>query len=301
MKLFALKLSAVSVFLVAMFAIEAARSDAIIVPLPDGATAQMESAAEDTQPSRAWVATFVLSKTKVMPEHDSLIAIADLLFEQAVLVPADVNGHVLAIVRIRSPNGRKREDFQYARQEDRVWLRQAGKEAWKRAERRDEWTAPDGGTIDLGAAGEVTIEFVGEMVPPPQKLHALGIVMHSAVPVSDREGKYREVKALYERLDKKKLTDDNFDHVAIVDFEGAALGRFYVRQSAVLAVSRRIGDEWPMLPETAPGSTPPALTTSLVPAPGAEPPRYSAQTFNAASPSMHLRSIDAQLLLPALH
>lgn len=285
------RLPAALVLLSSLYASVAA--EAVVIPLPDGVSAEMESAAEETgspQSGRAWVATFVLSDSQVLSKHDSLIIAADMLFEQAVLVPADVNGHTLAVVRLRGPKGKKSEEFRYARQEDKVWLRQAGKESWKRAERRDEWSAPNGPTFSIGTGSDVTIEYVGEIVPPALRLHALGIVMHSSTPVSDLDRKYREVKALYERLDKKKLSDDNFDYIAIVNFEGAPLGRFYVRQSAELGVTRRIGEEWPVLPETAPGVTP-SITSELEMTPGTVLLSYSAQSPNSApgglSPSMH--------------
>lgn len=289
-----LRLPAVLLLLGGLCAADTVAAEAVAIPLPEGVSAEMESAAEEAvspQSGRAWVATFVLSDSHVLSKRDSLIIAADLLFEQAVLVPADVNGHTLAVVRLRGPKGRKNEEFRYARQDDKVWLRQAGKESWKRAERRDEWSAPNGPTFNIGTGSDVTVEYVGEIVPPAQRLHALGIVMHSSTPVSDRDGKYREVKALYERLDKKKLSDDNFDYVAIVNFEGAALGRFYVRQSAELGVTRRIGEEWPDLPETAPGDTPPSITSGLEMTPGTVLLSYSARDLNSVpgglSPSTH--------------
>lgn len=252
-----LVLAALSVALVLVFSSTQAAENWI--PLRDGLKARFLTAFEstDTAKPRALVANFVLSDPTAATDQTKSIDIADQLFGRVVLVPADSKGFKRAVVnlllsetKVGDTTTQKFEDFSYARGSNGVWLREAGAASWKTAQDAT-WERPESKLVEL-AAGQVYIDFVGQIFAPSGTTKALGVEMRSSTPVSNIPGKYAEIKELWGRLDQAKLAAEGFDFVHIENYSEPLLGKFHVRQRVFVDIRRADTGEWPKLPDTAP-------------------------------------------------
>lgn len=217
------------------------------------------------------VANFALKDQSLLEQHEKLIASADQLFGRFVLVAAEKGKRKRAGINFlisESGSGATKvqmfEDFHYARQENGVWLREAGSEPWKIAQDPN-WVHPESEKVELPGLGPVEIDFVGSIFGPPTATKSLGIEMRTATSVKNVNGKYAEIRAIWYALDRAKLKADGYDFVEIQNFTDKKAGYFQVREYVYLRIARPAGGEWPEVPVN-PNADPNApLTASLDP------------------------------------
>lgn len=227
-----------------------------VITLKDGTRIQFLKGIEaDVGGAKALLAAFKLENQALLADHARLIEIADTLFGGVVMVPAEVRAYKRAVVGFlisQSAAGdtvaEEYEDFHYKRGDDAVWLRQAGTEAWKKAQDPNDWKAPVPEIVDLGEYGKVEVPYFGEIMPPPGRKKALGVELYT--PTRAKTGrKVEEIRAFWDYLDHDKLKADGFDAVLIQNYEERARGKFHVRQMAYAALLLMPDGNWPPLPQ----------------------------------------------------
>jgi hypothetical protein len=205
--------------------------------------------------TREAVVRFELNDPSVISNHAKAIDIADQLFGRIVMAPAEEGGFKRAAVHLLASAGGSTprfEDFHYARRDDSVWLRQAGREPWKTAQNPADWAPPQSQAITL-PMGDVYVDFIGSIFPPPGRSKSLGIEMRSDVPVSNAPAKYMEIKQLWEQgLDIAAISAAGFDHVRFENYGEPRRGKFQVRKMAFVNISRLADGNWPALPDRMP-------------------------------------------------
>lgn len=229
------------------------------IQLRDGVQARFLTAFKSTDAAKpkTLMANFVLNDAKIVADHARVIEVADQLFGRIVLLAAEDKEYKRAIVNLLRSETKKGEDtvqdfedFHYVRGSNGVWLRQAGPEAWKTAQ-DPTWTPPTPEVVAL-STGNVYIDFIGEVFPPAGASKALGIELRSAVSVTNIPAKYNEIKEIWNRLDRTKLSEAGFDFVHLENYGEPLLGKFHVRKRVYVDITRAADGTWPVLPDTAP-------------------------------------------------
>jgi hypothetical protein len=229
------------------------------IQLRDGVQARFLTAFTRSDPAKpkTLLVNFVLSDAKIVADQTKVIEIADQLFGRIVLLAAEEKEFTRAIVNLLKSETKRGEetvqafeDFHYARGNNGVWLRQAGPQAWKTAQDAT-WTPPVPETVQL-STGTVYVDFVGEIFAPAGATKALGIELHSPTAVTNIPAKYNEIKEVWNRLDREKLTQAGFDFVHIENYGEPLRGKFQVRKRVYVDITRQTDGKWPELPDTAP-------------------------------------------------
>lgn len=237
----------------------AARAAENWIQLRDGVQARFLTALASTDPAKpkTLLVNFVLNDAKIVADQSKVIEVADQLFGRIVLLAAEEKEYKRAIVNLLKSETKRGadtvqafEDFHYARGANGVWLRQAGPQAWKTAQDAT-WTPAQPEAVQL-STGTVYIDFAGEIFPPAGATKALGIEVHSATSVTNIPAKYNEIKEIWNRLDRAKLTQAGFDFVHIENYGEPLLGKFHVRKRVYVDITRQEDGNWPELPDTAP-------------------------------------------------
>lgn len=229
------------------------------IQLRDGVKARFLAAQESTDSAKPKTlsVSFALSDPAIVADHKRVIEVADQLFGRVVILSAEEKEYARAIVNLLQSETKVGEDtvqvfedFQYVRGKNGVWLRQAGTQPWKVAQ-DPTWTPAKSEAVVL-STGVVYVDFVGEVFPPAGATKALGIELHSATVATNIPAKYAEIKEIYNRLDKAKLTQAGFDFVHLENYGEPLRGRFQVRKRVYVDISRAADGTWPALPDTAP-------------------------------------------------
>ena len=257
------------------------------IQLRDGVQARFITATESDKKPRTLVASFALSDASVVSDHVKVIEVADQLFGRIVLLAAEEKGFKHAVVNIlisetKTDDGAKQtyEDFHYGREKNAVWLRKAGPQSWKTAQDKN-WTPPAPEVVQM-RQGKAYIDFIGEIFPPSGATKALGIEMRSDTAITNIQGKYDEIRELWSRLDRTKLTNAGFDFVHIENYSEPLRGKFQVRKRIYVDIRRGSSGDWPALPETPPLGEKAPVTAGLGDTIDDDPVRFAAAAVNAA-------------------
>ena len=193
-----------------------------------------------------------LKDEKLIADHAKLIEAADRMFESVLMGAAEKGYYKHATVNIRRQGTPETfEDFVYLRGDNEVWLRQAGKETWKVAQ-DTKWTPPATENIAVDGFGTFHVEQAIEIPPPEGFSRAAEVDFVTATPVIDIQRKYKEIKALWSRIDREKMRADGFDMILLGNFAEGQRGRFHARRGFFVRIPRDIDGPWPELPDRAP-------------------------------------------------
>jgi hypothetical protein len=193
-----------------------------------------------------------LNDEKAHADRPKLIEAADRMFESVLMGAAEKGYYRRATVNIRRPGALAAyEDFVYLRGDNEVWLRQAGKEAWKVAQ-DSKWMPPAVEKIEVDRFGSFHVEVAVEIPPPEGFNRAAEIDFVTATPVTNIQRKYQEIKALWARIDREKMRSDGFDMILVGNFAQAQRGRFHARKGFFVRIPRETDGPWPELPDRAP-------------------------------------------------
>ena len=189
---------------------------------------------------------------KLLADKAKLLEAADRMFESVLMAAAEKGYYKRATVNIRRPGTPETfEDFLYLRGDNDVWLRQAGKEPWKVAQDA-KWTPPAAEKVEVQGFGTFKVEQAIE-IPAPEGFHrAAEVDFVTATPVVDIQRKYKEIKALWSRIDREKMRTDGFDMVLLGNFAESQRGRFHARRGFFVRIPRDTDGTWPELPDRAP-------------------------------------------------
>ncbi len=234
-----------------------------------------------------------LKDDKVLADHAKLIEAADRLFETVLMGAAEKGYYKRATVNVRKPGATATpayEDFLYIRGADEVWLRQAGNAPWKTAQ-DPKWTPPATDNIEVKGFGTFAVEMAIEIAAPEGFHRAAEVDFVTKTPVIDIQGKYREIKALWARMDRAKMKADGFDMVLFGNFAEAQRGRFHARKGFFVRIPRDLDGDWPELPARAPDDRDLMISKNEIPAD--ELTKTIRRTFASGLDTMRLTEVIA--------
>ena len=180
-----------------------------------------------------------------------LIEGADRMFESVLLNGAEKGYYTLAQVNVRKPDTTQFEAFVYVRGANDVWLRQAGPEKWKTAQQPN-WTPAKAEKIEISGFETLWVEQSVELPPSDGFKRAVEIDLVSKTTIVDIQQKYKEIKALWARMNREKLLVQGYELVLIGNFSTPQLGRFHSRRGFFVRIPRAANGQWAELPERAP-------------------------------------------------
>ena len=180
-----------------------------------------------------------------------LIEGADRMFESVLLNGAEKDYYTKAQVNVRNPGTTQFEEFVYVRGANNVWLRQAGSEKWKTAQQPN-WTPAKAEKIEISGFETLWVEQSVDLPAPDGFKRAVEIDLVSKTTIVDIQTKYKEIKALWARMNREKLRSQGYDLVLIGNFSTPQLGRFHARRGFFVRIPRAANGQWAELPERAP-------------------------------------------------
>jgi stage V sporulation protein SpoVS len=193
-----------------------------------------------------------LTDDKLQADTEHLVEAADRMFESVLMNPAEKGYYKRALVNIRRAGGTAFEEFLYLRGANEVWLRQAGKEPWKRAQDPAAWKPPASEKIEIEEFGTFAVETAVEIQAPTGFTRAAEIDFVTKTSLIDIQRKYQEIKALWARIDREQMRKDGFDLIVFGNFAQPQLGRFHARKGFFVRIPRAANGEWAELPDSAP-------------------------------------------------
>jgi hypothetical protein len=186
------------------------------------------------------------------------------MFESVLLNGAEKGYYTKAQVNVRKPGTTQFEEFVYLRGANDVWLRQAGSEKWKTAEQPN-WTPAKAEKIDISGFETLWVEQSVDLPPPDGFKRAVEIDLVSKTTIVDIQTKYKEIRALWARMNREKLRTEGYDLVLIGNFSTPQLGRFHARRGFFVRIPRAANGQWAELPERAPDDRETFISKNEVP------------------------------------
>jgi hypothetical protein len=209
-----------------------------------------ETEARTAHPKSLYV-NVSLADAKTFGDKGRLIEGADRMFETVLLNGAEKGYYARALVNVRKPGSAQFESFEYVRGKNEVWLREAGVEPWKTAQDA-KWNAPAAEKIDIKGIGTLWVEQAVDLPPPEGFKRAIEVDLVTKTTIVNIQQKFREIKALWARMDRNKLRAEGYDLVLIGNFSTRQLGRFHARKGFFVRIPRGENGQWAELPDRAP-------------------------------------------------
>lgn len=189
---------------------------------------------------------------KLFQDKERLLEGVDRLFESVLMGAAEKGYYNRATVKVRLPGEASAEEFVFVRGANDVWLRQAGRASWMKAQDPSSWTPPASQKMDVPGFGAFAVETALEIPAPAGFRRAVEVDFVTKTSMVDLQRKYQEIKALWTRLDREKMRAEGFDLVMLGNFAEPQRGRFHARRGFFIRIPREGDGPWPDLPASVP-------------------------------------------------